>query len=260
MLDYLTHLRRESTLFASVIAATDPARPVPSCPGWTAGDLLWHLTEVQMFWGRVVADRLRDPAAAMDTATERPDAPEVALDLFRRESAHLIDALEHADDADEVWTWADDTTVGFVRRRQAHEAMIHRVDAEQAARAETPLDPGMAGDGIDELLRVYVGGVPAWADFIPDGTSIRVVATDPARVWQAAMGRMVGTSPDSGKSYDLPALREGDAEREPTTAITGSAIDLDLWMWGRRNAAGIGVAGDAALVDRLREVIAHSTQ
>ncbi|WP_408647157.1 maleylpyruvate isomerase N-terminal domain-containing protein [Tessaracoccus coleopterorum] len=28
---------------------------MPSCPGWSAADLLWHLTEVQLFWAAVLA-------------------------------------------------------------------------------------------------------------------------------------------------------------------------------------------------------------
>ena len=36
----------------------------------------------------------------------------------------------------------DDHTVGFIRRKQAHEALIHRIDAEVAAGNRTPMDPG----------------------------------------------------------------------------------------------------------------------
>jgi hypothetical protein len=33
---------------------------LPSCPGWDAAGLLWHLSEVQYFLGRIVRDRLDD--------------------------------------------------------------------------------------------------------------------------------------------------------------------------------------------------------
>jgi hypothetical protein len=39
-----------------------------------------------------------------------------------------------------AWTWSEDHTVGFIRRRQAHEALIHRIDAEQAAGDRTGMD------------------------------------------------------------------------------------------------------------------------
>ena len=34
--------------------------PIPSCPGWTMADLVWHLGEVHAFWGQVVAGKLTD--------------------------------------------------------------------------------------------------------------------------------------------------------------------------------------------------------
>ena len=55
--DYLAHLRADSARFAAVLAGTDPAASVPSCPDWSAADLVAHLTEVQTFWGTVVAER-----------------------------------------------------------------------------------------------------------------------------------------------------------------------------------------------------------
>ena len=45
--------------------------------------------------------------------------------------------------------------LGWVRRRQGHEALIHRVDAEQAAGLASSIDPGLAEDGIEtDYLRV----------------------------------------------------------------------------------------------------------
>ena len=38
-----------------------------------------------------------------------------------------------ADPAEPAWTWSAEQTVGFTLRRQAHEALIHRLDAEQTA-------------------------------------------------------------------------------------------------------------------------------
>jgi len=49
--DYRAHLAEESARFAEVIAEVPPDARVPSCPDWSADDLLWHLAEVQWFWG-----------------------------------------------------------------------------------------------------------------------------------------------------------------------------------------------------------------
>ena len=45
-------------------------------------------------------------------------------------------------------------------RRQAHEALVHRVDAEQTAGLPVT-DPGvaLAADGVDEMLGVMVSGL-----------------------------------------------------------------------------------------------------
>src|SRR3546814_2178150 len=58
---YLEHIRLESSRFRDVLASIDPATPVPSCPEWTAADLLWHLSGVQAFWSHVVTHRPQAP-------------------------------------------------------------------------------------------------------------------------------------------------------------------------------------------------------
>ena len=55
-LDYVAALTRESARFAEAIRGAAPDTPVPTCPGWTADDLLWHLGEVQWFWAAVVRE------------------------------------------------------------------------------------------------------------------------------------------------------------------------------------------------------------
>jgi methionyl-tRNA formyltransferase len=61
-------LRAESGRFAAAIDRTEAGAVVPSCPGWTRDDLLWHLTRVQWFWGTLVHERITDAAqvAALD--------------------------------------------------------------------------------------------------------------------------------------------------------------------------------------------------
>ncbi len=45
--EYVTHLARDSARFVSVLRTTPAGTRVPTCPGWDADDLLWHLAEVQ---------------------------------------------------------------------------------------------------------------------------------------------------------------------------------------------------------------------
>jgi uncharacterized protein (TIGR03083 family) len=177
-LDYLEHLRADSARFAEVLAAANPATEVPSCPGWTAADLVWHLAEVQSTWGTIVSQTLADWDD--ENVPERPDGYPALLEALTASSALLIDALASTPDEVAVWTWSEtDQTVGFVRRRQAHEALIHRLDAELTAGAVTDLDPALATDGVLEVLELMFGGAPAWATTIhTDGPLGRVATTD----------------------------------------------------------------------------------
>ena len=71
---------------------------------------------------------------------------------------------------------------------------------------------------------------------------------------------MAGTSPNTGTTYtDEPALMRDDAA-EPGAVISAPAIELDLWLWGRRPDEVVTVTGDVSLSRRLREVAQDSTQ
>ncbi len=259
-MDYMTHLRSDSGRFAELVSSSVPTAAVPTCPAWNVTDLVWHLAEVQWFWGSVVEWRLDSPDRAETEKPERPVGHEAVVALFERATRRLVDALEAAADDVPVWTWASDHTVAFVRRRQAHEALIHRVDAERATGESSEVDPALAGDGVDEILQLMIGGIPPWATFHPDGETIRITASDVGRKWGVAHGRMVGTSPNSGKTYDLPAVSVGVDAGDPGATIEGRAGDLDLWLWGRGDLGNLTVAGDRGVVDRLRALAAESTQ
>lgn len=258
-MNYLDHIRSDSHRFGEVLSSVDPDGRVPACPDWTAVDLAWHLTEVQWFWGSIVGDRLDSP-----DAIEKPDRPEglgATLDLFGTASDRLVEALAGADPSDFAWSWHElDQTVGFTLRRQAHEALIHRIDAEAVAGVESSVDVDLGADGIDEILRVMIGGVPEWGHFEPDGASLRIHAPDAGRRWGLAFGRFTGTSPESGTEYDLDAATVGVDATKASAAIDGPAADLDMWLWGRRGSESLGLFGQTELVDRLRHLAAESTQ
>jgi hypothetical protein len=100
-IDHLGHLQAESTRFLDVLRDADPRAQVPSCPDWKADDLLWHLTEVQWFWGTVVRERL--PAVPDVKGPERPGSHGALLTSFADQSRRLHDALAEADPAEPVY-------------------------------------------------------------------------------------------------------------------------------------------------------------
>jgi uncharacterized protein (TIGR03083 family) len=254
---YLDHVRTESLRFREVLAGCDPEARVPSCPDWNAADLLWHLATVQRWWAEVLTAR---PERPEEVEPQRPDAYDGLLAAFDEWSAALATALEGADPAEEAWNWSDDHTVGFILRRQAHEALIHRVDAELAAGLPSELDPVLATDGVQEVLDVMYGACPPWGTWTPgeDGL-VRVDTTDTGEQFWLRFGVFSGTSPESGTSYDgeedfhvVPAP-EGDVE--PEVVIDGPAAALDLWLWHRGDDRAISVAGDEAMLARFRAVV-----
>lgn len=256
---YVLTLREESERFLAALTGVPDDAPVPTCTGWTAADLVWHLGEVQHFWARVVSgadlDAYEDPA--------RPADGELRS-FAATAGTELLTALAERQPDHPAWSWHEDGgTVGWAARRQAHEALVHRVDAElTAGRAVTPPTPQLAADGVDELLRHFVHGAPAWGEFAPDGVTVRLESTSTGDVWTLALGRFTGTSPTSGTHHDLDAaalLAEDDGGEDHLT-VRASAWDLDRWLWGRGDADVLDVSGDLALLDRLRALVTDATQ
>ncbi len=262
MIDFPDVVRVESERLAAALEAAAPTAPVPTCPGWTALDLAWHLAAVQEFWAGIVEINAASPDEV--ERPQRPDDGEI-LPALRDGCARLVEVLARHEPAEGCWTWSrDDHTVGFVLRRQAHEALIHRVDAELTAqRPVTPINSDLAADGVDEVVRVMIGGFPDWGRFTPDGSTVRLEAVDAGTsgaTWGLAFGRFVGTSPDTGNEYDLEAATVGLDALEPDAVISGRAEDLDLWLWGRRDLDCLQVEGDRGQAERLRRLAAEATQ
>jgi len=254
--DYLDHLRTESARFRDVLATCDPTARVPACPDWDAADLLWHLTGVQAFWAEVVRTRPAAVPEDYESTLPRPDTHEGLLSAFDEHSAALQAALGGADPAEEAWHWSSDHTVGASIRRQAHEALVHRLDAEEAAGSVTPLDARLASDGVLEALTVMYGGCPPWGTITPSDRVVDVRMTDTGDVLHVALARFTGTDPE-GTAYDEPDLALVDSG-DPLATVTGLAADLDAWLW-HRGAGRVEVAldGDQAALDELRGILSQ---
>ncbi len=257
-LDYLAHLAADSARFATVIDGLPPGAPVPSCPEWNADDLLWHLAQVQWFWGMVVREQLSGPEAEQ-LMPARPGDRAGLAGFYDRVRHDLRDVLAATAPSTAAWTWSEDHTVGFIRRRQAHEALIHRIDAELAAGDRTGMDPQLSADGVDEVLRVMYGYVPTWGIFTPgDAEPLRLRATDTADSWLITMGRFAGTDPGDQQAYDEPALLTArqDQGLPAAATVSGSAADLDCWLWHRSSGAQLERSGDQEVLGRFEAAIA----
>lgn len=250
---YLEAIRRESeALAAAARLGLEPA--VPSCPGWTVGDVVGHTGRVHRHKEKIVRERWQD----------EPDSdppPESGLvEWFEEGAARLLETLAGADPAFSVYTWhPPDRTVGFWYRRMAHETAVHRVDAQLGHGASTPVEPDLAADGVDEIIRVMMIGAPDWAEAVTTDRTVRLSCTDRPGSWTLRFGFWTGRSPTSGRTYvNEPGLDLAVTDR-PGTGIRATANDLLLFLWGRGTAGRLEVAGDPRAVEDLRSIAAAAT-
>ncbi len=256
---YLDVIRSETARFAQVLATTPEDARVPTCPDWSAADLRWHLAQVQHVWAEVVAARpsTQDPP-------EDPDRPAGRADVDRfgdRSAVRLVDELAAADPADPCWTWAvGGGTCGWAARRQAHEALVHRLDAELTAGARTPFDPALALDGVDEVLRYFWSWRPAWASVTETGPGrVRFAVPDAGASWVVAFATWSGTSPQTGKTWtdEKTLLLVDDDGGEVAATVSGTAEDLDCHLWHRPTPGSIARDGDPDVLAALDALLAE---
>jgi uncharacterized protein (TIGR03083 family) len=259
---YLEHIRTESARFRAALTDCDPAARVPACPDWDAADLVWHLAEVQWFWAKTVRTRPAAPDEVDVPAPARPDSYAELLQCFDDFSHALVTELERAEPAEEAWHWSSDHTVGMSYRRQAHEALIHRLDAEETAGTLTGLDPELAADGVHEALAVMYGGCPPWGTLTPASDQVVLIrTTDTGDEVRVVSARFTGTDPDSGKTYDDEDITVvEDDGTSPAATVSGTAADLDTWLWhrgagrvtaGRDGGSQVAFDGDQAVLGRV---------
>lgn len=237
-------IRTESQRFADVLADTPSDARVPTCPDWTADDLLWHLTEVQLFWAGVLATSAltEKQVEAVETAKPaRPTQRDQTLALRATATESLLTQLARHSDPEPLWSWFEpDQTVGFTRRMQTYEATMHRVDAELAAglpisQIEAEVAAGAVAHGIEAM----------WS-WMPESAAYErlaiaeFIAADTGDRWLAELGRWRGSS-QSGKPIEGPRAIRAESGT-PTVTVGAPVVDLALWAWKRGGSAE--VSGD----------------
>lgn len=255
MIDRRAQIATESDRFAAVLDAADPAAAVLTCPGWTALELLKHLTEVHQFWAAVIGDRLMGEAVGEfeENRPPLPDDPAELQQLRRQATADLLAALDGRDPSEEAWSWfGPDQSVDFTWRMQTHEATMHRVDAElTAGQPVSPIDAEVAADGIDHVLDVMWNWAPADAERTRSGV-VELRATDSGRTWQVGTVRWSGQA--WGQTFTDQPTGERVEGRRPHATISGTAEELDLLLWTRQDR-GLRREGDQHVLAEFQAII-----
>lgn len=145
--------------------------------------------------------------------------------------------------------WPGDHSMSFWLRRIVHATTVHRVDVQTAAGIEmTPIDPDVALDGIDEVLRLWLGyRLHALGIAATRPCTIRVQVA--AQSWQVC-----ASSEHTVVTRTVPHAQTEDA------VISGDPSVVYLWLWGRLPDRAVQTDGDHDAVAQLWGLLRLATQ
>jgi uncharacterized protein (TIGR03083 family) len=241
--EYLNAIERECAEF-TVALQNGAERDVPSCPGWRVCDLAVHLGVIHRWATEMVrsraSERIREREKLFGVEADDP----ALVQWFEQGSRELVEVLRSTPADAPVWSWTPQRSVRFWTRRQAHEAAVHRWDAQNALGpgASHAIDAALAADGIDEWLSVFaVSRSRQSSTRMGLGESFHFHCTDEVGEWVI---RFEGS--------DI-VVRSEHAKAD--VAVRGSASDLLLFLWGRKSPEALEVLGNASLLDRWPELL-----
>ncbi|MGA9278278.1 maleylpyruvate isomerase family mycothiol-dependent enzyme [Ilumatobacter sp.] len=242
--DAIETLRTDGVAFIDLVSDHDPATSIPGCPDWNLSDLAYHQGEVWHFWGRIVAGPITERGQLQSIRQIERPTDDLMVDWLALTHNELFSALVDAGIDREVWTWTGaNRDTGWVRRRMAQEAAVHRFDAANATGDPYEVPTPMAADGIDEFLMWFAGTERRDGEMKPGGTvHLHCTDTDENDV---AGGEWFVSSLKEPSCTFTREHRKGDA------AIRGRAHDILMWLW-RRSTEGIEIIGDEVVARRFR--------
>ncbi len=227
--------------------------PVPTCPGWDVAEVVRHTGSV--YHHKIACVRLgRDPDEG-DWQQTPPEGRDL-VSWYREALAALLDLLRSRDPGSPAYTWyPPEQDVAFWQRRMAHEAAVHRVDAESATGQVTAVEDDLAVDGIDEVLDLFLrfdfasNDVEAEPDLdISRHAGRSVLVRTGSHAWHIAVA--------SGEPEQI-VLQRGPGPGQAT--VSAEPSELLLWLWGRRPDAAVTVTGDPAAAAALRDLLSLVT-
>jgi uncharacterized protein (TIGR03083 family) len=247
---YLTCLAADHGDLRDAAASVELTVPVPNCPGWTMGDLVFHVAMVYLHKVTVMrTGEWPEPWPPPGVEQEPP------LPLLGRGYGQLIAEFSARQLTDPTPTWYDpDQTVAFWIRRMAQETVVHRIDAEQAAGLPVTVVPDdLALDGIDEVLKRFLGyDVPGLRQ-LEGGHLASGSGEDTITV---LAGRAAWTIRPSAREVVV----DDGASDDPRVVIAAAPDPMLRWLWGRAGDDAVRLTGDQAWAGYLRRLLAAATQ
>ncbi len=213
---------------------------VPTCPRWTVAHLVAHQAMVHRWAAANITGDDPDDVPGQTALRARRDLPEYYADGVTM----LVAALEAAPSdlqADVFLADAHDPLT-FWARRQAHETLVHAVDARSAELGRRPvaddvdIDTDVACDGVDELLRGFFTRGRSKL-FESEPFTISVAPTDTTARWLVHVDERLTVDEGDASAHDAASLR-----------LVGPSASLYLFLWNRGD--DVEISGDAAIVQR----------
>ncbi|MGV9797249.1 maleylpyruvate isomerase family mycothiol-dependent enzyme [Mycobacterium sp. NPDC003449] len=252
-MDHIEIIGREAARLAAVLVDAQPDSTCPTCPEFSAADLLWHLTSVHFFWAEILSRRVQDAADLPAIEAAKPDRPATMADMvpiLERSTGSMLTALAAYEDSQACWSWwPADQTVGFSRRMQTYEATMHRVDAELVAGLPVgPIADDVAAGAVDHAVDV-MWGWPGYGETYRADAVVELIATDTGQTWLVEAGSW-WRSDGQGPFPKGVRATTGD----PEATVRAPVLDLALWAWTR--GGSVRVSGTPAARTALDAVLA----
>ena len=242
---FYAEIETSAARLAALVTEQDPGLAIPTCPDWTLRQLAAHVGRVHRWAAEVVSTRAAEaiPMGSVPDGKFPDDLGERAAWLTAG-AARVVAAIQSAG-SDQVWAFGDLAPATFWARRQSHETMVHRADAEIAAGQPPVFDPELAADAIDEWLAIATRGARREPDpraaASPAGTTLHVHATDDGL---DGRGEWIIRRGSGGVTVE-PGHAKSDA------AVTGPASILLLVLLRRLPATdpSVTVHGDPGILE-----------
>lgn len=211
-------LEKETESLAGLITGADSSTAVPTCPGWSLGDLVAHVGATARWAADVV--RKKAPAPAPDPQ-KRCAAMLADPGTWLRESADLLISAVRETGDEQVWTFLGPRPAAFWIRRACNDLIVHRADAAIALGRPFEIDPEAAGDVIGEGLDLIAMGATA--------------GTTPALIALRGSGRLLLAATDAPARWSIlrtPAGVEWTYAHSEADSGDGDAGDADVTVRG----------------------------
>jgi uncharacterized protein (TIGR03083 family) len=233
----------QTELLASGLGGADLRAPVPSCPGWSLGELLRHIGGGHRWAAEIVRTRatgfLPDDQVRKLAGDDTGAVPAVWL---VEGAGQLADELRAAGPDAKVWAPFDYDTTSFWARRFAHETLVHRADATLAAGTRFAVAAEVARDAVDEWMELdalpqHFDIAPRKRELLGPGRTLAFEATDTGDAWFVDL---------TGEVIDW---RRGTGPAAVT--VRAPLTDLLLVIYRRKSVCGeeIQALGDRELLD-----------